>query len=176
MRQNEICQLYVEDVKSEVISTGEEVFYFELNEDKDKHLKNDNAYRQVPIHPKLVELGLLDYINEVKKRHHRLWPNLELHPVEKRYGTLYSSRFSTFFRSQITTEKNQVFHCLRHNASTQLLNNAVKYKIPKDLMNRLVGHEPAEDETSQAYFDGYDIEALYEGIKTLNFDDVGFIQ
>ena len=32
-----------------------------------------------------------------------------------------------------------------------------------------MGHEPAEDETSQSYFDGYSIEALCEGIKTLNF-------
>ncbi len=169
LRQNEICQLHIEDVKSEVISSGEEVFYFEINEDKDKHLKNDNAYREVPIHPKLVELGLIDYINEVKLKHDRLWPNLELHPTEKRYGTLYSSRFSTFFRGHITTEKNQVFHCLRHNVSTQLLNNAVKYKIPKDLMNRIMGHEPDKDETSQSYFDGYSIESLYEGIKTLDF-------
>jgi len=176
MRQNEICQLYIEDIKSEIISTGEEVFYFDLNEDQDKHLKNDNAYRQVPIHPMLIELGLMDYINEVKKTHHRLWPNLELHPVEKRYGTLYSSRFSTFFRGHITTEKNQVFHCLRHNVSTQLLNNAVKYKIPKDLMNRIMGHEPDKDETSQSYFDGYSIESLYEGIKTLDFEQIGWIK
>jgi len=172
MRQNEICQLYVEDVKSETISTGEEVFYFDINEKDDKHLKNENAFRRVPIHPQLIEMGLLDYINEVKVKHCRLWPNLTLHPTEKRYGTLYNSRFSTFFRSYISKDKNQVFHCMRHNVSTQLLNNAVKYKIPKDLVNRLMGHEPADDETSQSYFDGYSIEALYEGIKNLHFSNI----
>lgn len=169
MRQNEICQLYCEDIKYEIISTGEKVYYFDINNDRDKSLKNINAKRKVPIHPKLIELGFIKYIDKIKSKHQRVFPNLRLHPTEKKYNTDYSKNFMKYFRKYVTAEKTQVFHSIRHNVSTQLLNNAVKHKIPKDLINRLMGHEPAKDETSQSYFSGYDIEALYEGVRTLDF-------
>jgi hypothetical protein len=75
-----------------------------------------------------------------------------------------------YFRRHVTTDKNQTFHCLRHNVGDQLLKNAVKYRLPKDLMNQLMGHAPAEDETTATYSQGYGIEELYEGIKTLDFN------
>jgi integrase len=169
MRQNEICQLYVEDVKSEVISTGETVYYFDLNEDKDKHLKNDNAYRLVPIHPKLIELGFLDYYNGIKDKQERLWNNFRLHPTQKRYSTDYSKVFMKYFRKYVTEDNLQVFHSFRHAVGDQLLKNAVKHKLPKDLMNRIMGHEPDSDETSRTYSQGYGVEELFIGVKTLHY-------
>lgn len=170
MRQNEICQLYIEDVKSEIISTGERVYYFDLNEDKDKHLKNDNAYRLVPIHPKLIELGFVDYFNSVKHKQKRLWSNLRLHPTEKRYSIDYGKNFMSYFRTYVSEDPTQVFHSFRHTVGDQLLKNAVKYKLPKDLMNRIMGHEPDKDETSQTYSRGYGIEELYTGVCSLKFE------
>ena len=169
MRQNEICQLYVEDVKSEVISTGERVYYFELNEEKDKHLKNDNAHRVVPLHPKLIELGFIEYFNSIKNKQERLWNNLRLHPTEKRYNTDYNRVFMKYFRTHISKDPTQVFHSFRHTVGDQLLKNAVKHKLPKDLMNRIMGHEPDKDETSRTYSKGYGVEELYIGVCTLKF-------
>ncbi|QOP45694.1 site-specific integrase [Sulfurimonas paralvinellae] len=170
MRQNEICQLYIEDVKSEVISTGETVYYFDLNEDKDKHLKNDNAYRLIPIHPKLIELGFIDYFNSIKEKQERLWDNLRLHPTQKRYNTDYNKTFMKYFRTHVTKDPTQVFHSFRHTVGDQLLKNAVKHKLPKDLMNQILGHEPDKDETSRTYSCGYGIEELFIGVCTLEFD------
>lgn len=172
MRQNEICQLYVEDVKSEVISSGETVYYFDINEDKDKHLKNDNAYRLVPIHPKLIELGFIDYFNYVKNRQERLWNNLRLHPTQKRYNTDYNRTFMGYCRTHISKDPTQVFHSFRHTVGDQLLKNAVKHKLPKDLMNRIMGHKPDKDETSRTYSKGYGVEELYIGICTLEFSGI----
>jgi integrase len=97
MRQNEICQLKISDIKTEVISTGDTIYYFDLNDEEDKHLKNENAFRFVPIHPKLVELGFIDYYNSVKDKQDILWKHLRLHPTQNRYGTDYSKNFMKFF-------------------------------------------------------------------------------
>jgi hypothetical protein len=75
----------------------------------------------------------------------------------------------TYFRKHVTDDKYQVFHSFRHNVGGQLLNNAVKYKLPKDLMLSLLGQEPDKDQMTQTYSNGYSIESLYEGIKTLEF-------
>ncbi|WP_345993973.1 hypothetical protein [Sulfurimonas sp. HSL-1716] len=85
MRQNEICQLYVEDLKSITTDMGEIIWYFDLNEEKDKHLKNENAFRLVPLHPKLIELGFIEYYNSIKNKQPRLWKNLS--STRKRKGT-----------------------------------------------------------------------------------------
>ena len=65
-----------------------------------------------------------------------------------------------------------MFHSFRHNVGDQLTKNAVKYRLPKDLMNRLMGHEPDKDMTSLVYSQGYGIKGLYEGIKTLEFESL----
>ncbi|WP_295050480.1 site-specific integrase [Sulfurimonas sp.] len=169
MRQNEICQLKISDIKQEKISTGELVYCFELNEDEDKHLKNENAYRCVPLHPKLIELGFIDYYDSVKNKQPTLWKNLRLHPTEDRYNTDYNKSFMKYFRKYVTKDSTQVFHSLRHNVASQLLNNAVIHRLPKALMNQILGHAPDKDETSQTYSNGYGIEQLYEGIKTLEY-------
>ncbi len=170
MRENEICQLYVEDIKSEVISTGKTVYYFDVNDDKDKHIKNQNARRKVPLHPKLIEFGFLEYYKSIKNKQERLWNNLRLHPTEKRYATDYSKNFMKYFRKHITTEKGQVFHSFRHSVGDQLLKNAVKHRLPKALMNQILGHAPDKDETSQTYSQGYGIEELYTGVCSLEFN------
>ena len=57
MRLNEICQLYVDDVKY-----LNRIWYFRLtNERSDQSLKNKQSKRLVPIHPKLIELGFIDF-------------------------------------------------------------------------------------------------------------------
>jgi integrase len=172
MRQNEICQLKINDIKSEIVSNGKTIYYFDINDDEDKHLKNDNAHRLVPIHPKLIELGFLDYYNSVKDKQEQLWKNFRLHPTQNRFSTDYSKNFMKFFRANITTEKEQTFHSMRHNVSTKLLNNAVMHKLPKALMNQILGHEPDKDESSQTYSQGYGIKELYEGIKTLDYGNI----
>ena len=59
---------------------------------------------------------------------------------------------------------------MRHNVGGQLIKNTVREKLPKDLVNQLMGHEPDKDMTSRVYSQGYGIKELYEGIKTLDFD------
>jgi len=48
------------------------------------------------------------------------------------------------------------------------------HRRPKALMNQLLGHAPDSDETSQTYSNSYEVEQLYERIKTLEFDFLDF--
>ena len=169
MRQNEICQLHIEDIKNTTVN-NETIYYFDINDREKKHLKNDNAQRSVPIHPQLIKLGLMEYIQTTAKQHNRVFPQLRFHPIEERYNTDYNKTFMNFFRKNVTRDPSQVFHSLRHNVGDQLLKNAVKHRLPKDLMNQIMGHQPDRDETSQTYSQGYGIAELFEGIKTIQYE------
>ena len=76
MRLEEICQLHCDDIYQE-----EEIWIFDVKEDssdglKDKKLKNKNAKRKIPIHDELINLGLIEYLNEISKKSKRLFPKL----------------------------------------------------------------------------------------------------
>jgi integrase len=85
LRLDEVCQLYKED-----ILTVDGVLCFSVNPDKeDKKVKSDTSIRLVPVHTKLVELGLLAYVEKLQTE--RLFPQL------KRGGNGYSHEFGKKF-------------------------------------------------------------------------------
>jgi integrase len=130
-RQSEICQLYLDDIK-----VFEEIPCFIIQDDKDdKKVKTDAGHRKVPIHPALLQLGLLDYVIELKNnKQERLWPELEKRA--KGYGQMYQRFFQRFNRSHITEDKRKVFHSLRHNFT-----NTLKQKgVEESRIAELVGH------------------------------------
>lgn len=60
-RLKEAAQLHAEDVK-EVRG----ILCFDFNEESpDKNLKNESSHRTVPVHPRLIELGLREFVREV---------------------------------------------------------------------------------------------------------------
>ena len=72
-REAELCQLAVSDIGQD-IKTG--MWLVDLNAKGEKKLKNQSSKRAVPIHPQLIELGLLDYVSLARARgEQRLFPN-----------------------------------------------------------------------------------------------------
>ena len=73
LRLDEACQLYTEDVK---MIGG--VWCFDVNDEGDKKLKNVSSTRIVPVHPSLIGLGLLGYVEQGRVvGRPRLWMNLQ---------------------------------------------------------------------------------------------------
>ena len=113
-RQNEICQLYVADVV-EVDS----IWCFDINGDKDKRLKNFASKRMIPIHPKLIDLGFLEYVEKLKASGAvRLWERL---PAGRDgYSYLFGKWYQRHNRLFLTQDKRKCFHSLRHTLADTL--------------------------------------------------------
>ncbi|MFA7537078.1 MAG: DUF6538 domain-containing protein, partial [Desulfuromonadales bacterium] len=94
MRIDEICQLCTADVRQ-----MDGVWCFDINRDRDKKLKNKASIRLVPVHPKLIDLGFLEYCWE--NRHERLWPHLQRGP--NGYSHQWGKWFQQLNRRHITT-------------------------------------------------------------------------
>ena len=113
MRPNEICQLYVEDLK--VSESG--IHYFDVVKNQsDKKLKNPTSRRAFPVHSELMNIGLLDYVSDLKAAGEtRLFPELK----KDKYG-YYSTRLAdwfseTFLKTVIQKDDRQSLYSLRHN-------------------------------------------------------------
>lgn len=140
MRLNEICQLYVEDIK-----TADGVDYFHvrttLDNDtraEDKRLKTTNARRQIPIHPELRRFGLLDYTAEIKRAGEvRLFSDLQLSSTGT-YSDTFQKFFSRFLRKIEGGKLAGIsFHWLRHTFRDALR----EAHVSSEIANRLCGWE-----------------------------------
>ena len=60
------------------------------------NLTNNAGDRMVPFHPKILELGVLDYVDQIENgKHHKLFPNLK--KIENtRFGTRISHWFARY--------------------------------------------------------------------------------
>ena len=132
-RLNEICQLYVSDVVK-----VDEIWCFDINGEKDKRLKNLASKRMIPIHPKLLELGFVDYVEQLKvKGVARLWERL---PAGRDgYSHLFSKWYQRHNREHITQDKRKCFHSFRHLVCDTLKQAGIETSV----ISELVGHTHA---------------------------------
>lgn len=136
MRIGEICQLAVDDVQCH---GG--IWCFSVNEtagageDEDKSVKTEAGHRLIPVHSKLIELGLLDHVEKMRKAGHRvLWPSLSKSIVKK---------VSDYILRHVTGDvkgARPTFHSLRKNFGTGLVLAGVD--TTKSVL--LMGHSPAD--------------------------------
>ena len=142
-RLNELCQLHLSDF--EVVG-GIDCINIQDAEDGQR-VKNKSARRLVPVHDKLIEVGLIRYVNRLRAQgHDRLFPTLEL--TEDGYGKLPSRWFGRFKkRCGIVEKHTKVFHSFRHTFISTLLNN----DVPETAIAPIVGHEGMLI-TSQVYW------------------------
>ncbi len=138
LRLEEICQLHCEDVYQK-----DGVWIFDIKTSStdglnDKILKTKNAIRQVPIHDKLIELGLLDYLRQQQaNKEIRLFPHLKKSENSK-YGKQVGKHFTWLLKSKGIEGKS--FHSLRHSFA-----NFFKVRgLQDDVFRQVFGHEIGE--------------------------------
>jgi len=103
-----------------------------------KRLKTRNAKRLVPIHPELLRLGILRYVESARqKQQTQLFP--ELSRVRRDGPAQAPSNWFQRFRASVglVTKQEAVFHSFRHGFITTLLDSGVS----PYLVAPIVGHE-----------------------------------
>lgn len=166
MRLNEICQLYVTDVKE-----LDSIWYFDINEEDDKVIdKSDSCLRLVPIHPDLINLGLLEYAKVISSGSKRLWPKLT-YTVTNYYSGAFGQWYrlnvnNRYVRANDTINLNKVFHSFRHTAS-----NALKQSNPglETVCEEIIGHSVGT-KIARGYTEAYGVKTKYDVLVKLNYN------
>lgn len=160
MRLNEICQLYVDDIKY-----TNNVWYFDLTDIRpDQHLKNKQSKRQVPIHPILIELGLLNYRELARKNEKdRIFYQIVYSP-KNHYAAKISGWFGRYLNSIGIKDKSKVFHSFRHTFKPALRDSGV----PKEYQNAICGWS-ADDIGEEVYGGNIPIERLHQEISKVSY-------
>ena len=167
MRAGEILQLETRDI---ITKSG--VAYFDVTDDPkqdglnvEKQLKNENARREVPVHPELERLGFVDWVHAQPKG--RLFPEARAGDNKK-----LSDRFSKWFNNYLQkcgvwVPRKKVFHSFRGTFADRLKNAGV----PLDKREAIMGWEAA-GKMDARYGEGFSIEALSEEMQKTTYPDL----
>ncbi len=162
MRMREIIQLEIKDIRREG-----NVTYMDVNTDGDgKSLKNHASKRQVPIHPKLVELGFLDYIESLRRQGHKLVFPMAKPTADGLPSNLYTKHFSRYLKATGIKHPKLSFHSFRHTFIDQAARQA---KLPDHMIKALVGHAD-QTITFGTYGGRISIEELAEAQASILYD------
>jgi len=159
-RLREITELYLDDIK---MSGGhrKKRWVFDINENKpDKHLKNLPSRRIVPVHETLIELGLIQFIELLKKKD----PNRKKVFEELNDSNTQSNvwrNVSRWFNSRylpslgVKTKKND-FHSFRHTVIDHLKQKGIEINF----INKLVGQSTGNISVER-YGNGYNPDIIF---------------
>lgn len=136
MRLEEICQLYCEDIYA-----INEIYVFDVNDKpsksgvRDKRIKTKNAKRIIPVHAKLIDLGIINYKQNIEKKSERLFPMLNKNGSVTKYGKQPSKVFSKVVM-ECHIDGIKSFHSFRHTFSNFFKNKLMH----NDIFREMYGH------------------------------------
>jgi len=145
-RREEIGQLRVGDVKRvpyiDEDDKRQEVWCIEITDTPDddalpNQVKNESSNRVVPLHPKLIELGFVDYVTKLPNQVGRVFPDLKAIGIGKKLTDKWGQWFTNYKRACGIDDKAKVFHSFRHTWKT----HAVDAGIAERICRQFQGHE-----------------------------------
>lgn len=171
-RPSELGQLAVADIKL----SGQTPYISILTEydpddpeDRTFYLtcKTANARREVPLHPKLVELGFDRYVLRMQERGHaRLFPEWKApsDPRKLYSGASWIRRFNEkIIRSCSQRHPRPTFYSLRHTFKVAM----VRQGIHAAIQNQMLGHANAGMDAY--YFDAVPLDELHAQISRVEY-------
>jgi len=141
MRCNEVAQLYIDDIQEQ-----DGIHYFRVIDNVERHqsVKCATSRRNVPMHKKLIELGLLEHVDRMKReKAEQLFPNCVYRPG---VGLYYDCNLSTALNlpiNLIDPDKKLRLYSLRAN-----FRNSIEEKLVNRMIEQL-------DSGSSASLSGY---------------------
>jgi len=131
-RLEEMGQSLCSDIKHE-----RGIYYLDINGDgPGKSLKTASSWRKAPIHPVLVKLGFLAYVDALRTDGEpQLFPGLKLDRRGKRTAN-YSRAFGQYKRAIGIDDPRKVFHSFRHTFKQACRGGAAN----EEVHDALTGH------------------------------------
>lgn len=188
LRITEVLQLF----KSDIILADPPMLRIEVAEDDDaqdggvkRTLKNNATKRVVPIHPKLIELGLLDYVKkcsdweETKVLFPSSIPDDDSNdPV---FGRSYSQAFLRFLKQELGFPSGYCNHSFRHSLEDCLRDIQLEQQWPAGLAQFYSGRKMPRDAdrvffreqgSEIDYGRGYDPAKIGNYVRKVDYADV----
>lgn len=169
-RQAELGSLAANNVQVDA-ETNVPLLYFVTERARGKSLKTDASERVVPVHPEVIRLGFLSYVEARRKADGSdAWLFPSVSPDKGRAGVpAWSQWFGRYLRGAGVTDKAKVFHSFRHTVKDALRRGRVDHETRE----ALIGHSQASSVSwgygAKAMLSRFGASALEDAINRISY-------
>ena len=147
MRCNEVAQLYLDDIQED---QGISFFRIVKNLERGQRIKCKASARTLPIHPKLQELGFLEYVERMRTAGEaQLFPNCKYQKTGYYYSDAMSTRLNAAINLHISDDRKLRLYSLRANFRTAIFD-----RITTDNVDAILAGGSAENGILEQVLDG----------------------
>ena len=163
-RLGELCQLTPKDIKQ-----IDGIWAVDINNEDNKSVKTEAGIRKIPLHPKLIELGFLEYLEDVSPYGGTIFPYLTPDRF-RHYDKAPSRRFGEYLDLLGITDDRKVFHSFRSTSNNKLKQNGVE----EESRCQFIGHVH-DTVNSKVYSTEHTLRYLLDNVAVkLKFDHIDF--
>ena len=166
MRSNEICQMDASDAVEVEGIWGFDITYISTSGDDDKSVKTGASIRLVPIHPRLIKFGFLDF-HASRPAGSKLFADIS-RGADGYYSSTFSKKSNRYLRQVGVHGPKTKFHSFRHNFRDALRRGRVDREIGKALGGWQRGNTDAFD----IYGSGFPLDELAAEIERIDYPNV----
>lgn len=165
-RLEEFADLYRRDIR---IRDG--IWIVSIS-DTNRRLKNQNAIREVPLHPEVIRLGFLSYANSVAPTDDSpLFPDIAPQGKDRKRGPRIT-RWFVDYRKQIGLYRPGIgMHAFRHTAITRIT-DAITSEQQRRHRDFIMGHARPAGEGNERYDKGPGLAAAAATLALLTYPEI----
>ncbi|QFS83017.1 Phage integrase family protein [Roseivivax sp. THAF197b] len=161
-RSEEAAQLGPDDFGKE-----DGIPFMHIRQAPGNNVKSESGDRKLPIHPALIDLGLLDVMEHAQaKGQTRIFPSLNRGKTKETFTENFTKAFGYYRRTHGVYWHGLDLHALRTTFHYQLMKNSCPGYIKRNLM----GHEPLDEGEKSYAQDGIPLPTLLEHVAKVPFD------
>ena len=162
-RLEEFAQLLRSDVKKQ-----DDTWFFDINDDDQKQVKNEQSKRRVPLHQDILRLGFIDYVEKVAPNpSDPVFPELRPGGPDHKLGFYFTKWWSRYRREIGIYEPKLDYHSFRGTVTTKLTEAGVFLEA----RNELLGHE-GKSTDEKSYQKGFTLKFLAEAINKVSWPEI----
>lgn len=168
MRSNEICQLDTADVVEVDGIWGFDITHISATGDHDKSVKTGASIRLVPIHPKLIEFGFLNF-HSSRPLGSKLFEDVT-RGADGYYSSTFSKKSSRYLNEIGVLGPKHKFHSFRHNFRDALR----KGRVDREIGKALGGWQRGKTEAFDIYGSGFPLDELFNELTRVDYPKVNW--
>ena len=135
-RREEICGLLIDDVLVVNTISGVED-YINIRWNDQRRVKNEPSARTIPLHPELIRLGFVEYVEAIRQLGYELvFPDLKSPTSRSPLGDRFYDEFMPVIRQAVpkAADQKQVIHSFRRTGGNELKKEGVDSERRGDIL------------------------------------------